>query len=447
MGFFRKSSSKSLSKSESAPTSQRYLDAGHQVSVAKPQRPPLNYQPTYEYQPYNDIETEYVNVDGDGAVYEQTGRRYQNPYHHAPHSAGISTLRMKGAYDHDDNDDFDDAASYHSISSNPGNPRPKAANASAPVTANHNYSPYAHTMPSRYMQMAAQGRGAARSNNPAIDSYYSTAGDDDVNVFRSAGQSPENISSRMSQTKMQLGHDHFLQAPSANHSSSMNSPAMSMGSAGAFSSDGRSPDIQRQQQQQHFLQQRRLPPVQETAAPKSDQELGEEYFQKAVNFHEQGDLASATGYFKRAADRHNPLGMLFYGLSLRHGWGCQPNENLAFVFLQKAGEHVVSHVKDMDPAVAGMAKDELAMAIYELGQSYRHGWGVSRNKKTAAYYFEVAAELGDTDAQSDIAACYEKGDGVKRDMKKAAHYYRLAHKQGVELFGTSWIFKKKYDSD
>ncbi|KAJ1812559.1 hypothetical protein LPJ56_005464, partial [Coemansia sp. RSA 2599] len=198
MGFFRKSSSKSLSKSEGASTTQQYSDAGHQGAAAKPQRPPLNYQQSYEYQPYNDVDADYVKVDGDGAVYEQAGRPFQNPYH-APHSAGISTLRMKGAFDHDDADDFDDAASYHSISSNPGNSRPKTANASAPVTANHNYGPYAHTMPSRYMQMAAQGRGAARNNNPAIDSYYSTAGDD-MNAFRSAGQSPDTAGGRMSQT-------------------------------------------------------------------------------------------------------------------------------------------------------------------------------------------------------------------------------------------------------
>ncbi|KAJ2230457.1 hypothetical protein IWW45_005789 [Coemansia sp. RSA 485] len=440
MGFFRKGSS----KSEGAPTPQRYLDAGHQAAAATahPQRPPLNHQPTYEYQPYNDIDSDYVNVDGDGAVYEQTARQYQ-PQFGAPYSAGISTLRMKGAFDRDNDDEFDDAASYHSITSNPDNSRPKIANVSAPTTANHNYGPYAHTMPSRYMQMAvAQGRGAARRNNPAVvDSYYSTTGDD-VNVFRSAGQSPEDFGGRMSQTQFRADHYHQTQNQNQSHSR-MNSPAMNMGSGNAFGHGGRSSD---QQQQQH-ARPRQQPPAQKVVAPKTDQELGEEYFQKAVTFHEQGDLASATGYFKRAADMHNPLGMLFYGLSLRHGWGCQPNENLAFVFLQKAGEHVVPHVKDMDPAVAGMAKDELAMAIYELGQSYRHGWGASRNKKTAAYYFEVAAELGDADAQSDIAACYEKGDGVKRDMKKAAHYYRLAHKQGVELFGTSWIFKKKYDSD
>ncbi|KAJ2900886.1 hypothetical protein IWW38_000261 [Coemansia aciculifera] len=248
-------------------------------------------------------------------------------------------------------------------------------------------------MPARYMQMASQGRGKARANNPAIDSYYSSVGDD--NLFRNTSPTTmPNSSSPDPSSRFQL--------PTT---------------------------------------------IQPQPKPKTPQELGEEYFQKAVSFHEQGDFVSATGYFKRAADKHNPLGMLFYGLSLRHGWGCQPNENLAFVYLQKAGEQVVPHVKDMDPAVAGMAREELGMAIYELGQSYRHGWGVSRNIKTAAYYFEVAAELGDADSQADLGACYEKGDGVKRDMKKAAHYYRLAHKQGIEMFGTSWIFKKKYESD
>ncbi|KAJ2008560.1 hypothetical protein GGI04_001085 [Coemansia thaxteri] len=272
----------------------------------------------------------------------------------------------------------------------------------AAAVAAQNEPSYSQTMPSRYLHIATQARGRGRANRPAVDSYYSTVGDD--NLFRNASQAPDSAQGL-------AGADR--------------SPAPGMHS-------GRSPAIQ-----QHR-------PEVKTKTP---QELGEEYFQKAVNFHELGDFASATGYFKRAADKHNPLGMLFYGLSLRHGWGCQPNENLAFVFLQKAGEHVVPHVKDMDPAVAGMAREELAMAIYELGQSYRHGWGVSRNKKTAAYYFEVAAELGDADAQADVAACYEKGDGVKRDMKKAAHYYRLAHKKGIELFGTSWIFKKKYESD
>lgn len=309
-----------------------------------------------------------------------------------------------------ENDDhgFDDAASYHSTSSNPNQPdrMSSAASYKAPQAT-----------PAQYWQLATQGNGSHSMprSRPPIDSYYSTVGED--NMFRDPVRSPSTQHHYHGEFDRQSGFSQF-------------NSSMSVALSGNFETFSA-----RQQQQQ------------QQPNPKTTEELGDEYFQKAVSFHEQGDFVSATGYFKRAADKRNPLGMLFYGLSLRHGWGCQANEGLAFKYLQKAGEHVVPRVKDMDPAVAGMAKEELAMAIYELGQSYRHGWGVSRNKKTAAYYFEVAAELGDADAQAELATCYEKGDGVKRDMKRAAHYYRLAHKQGIELFGTSWIFKKKYNPE
>ncbi|KAJ1671198.1 hypothetical protein GGF38_000988 [Coemansia sp. RSA 25] len=375
MSFFRKALSRTRDKPEPAPTPQRFLDAGRQAAED------MGHQQQQHSTTYDDSHSTFTG-GGSGterSQWQQLPKTRQQNYYIQHHDG--STTIQRGAFEPDDNGDFDDAASYHSTSSNPGMHRPATAAQSEPS--------YQHTMPSRYLQMATQGRGAARANNPVIDSYYSSVGDD--NLFRNASPMPDGT-----------------------------------------------PDPSKL----------RLPTtIQPKPKQKTPQELGEEYFQKAVNFHEQGDFVSATGYFKRAADKHNPLGMLFYGLSLRHGWGCQPNENLAFVFLQKAGEQVVPHVKDMDPAVAGMAREELGMAIYELGQSYRHGWGVSRNKKTAAYYFEVAAELGDADSQADLGACYEKGDGVKRDMKKAAHYYRLAHKQGIEMFGTSWIFKKKYESD
>ncbi|OMH85571.1 Protein DSF2 [Zancudomyces culisetae] len=176
-------------------------------------------------------------------------------------------------------------------------------------------------------------------------------------------------------------------------------------------------------------------------------EKAEKYFQAAIKKHESGDYTTAASLFKKSADLNNPLGLLFFGLCLRHGWGCQRNEKMAFLYLQKAGESIVPEVKNVNPSISGAAKEELAMAIYELGQSYYHGWGVPQSKKTAVHYFELAADLGDADSQTDLARCYERGEGVKRNLKTAAHYYRLAHAQGVESFGNSWIFKKKYDSD
>lgn len=57
----------------------------------------------------------------------------------------------------------------------------------------------------------------------------------------------------------------------------------------------------------------------------------------------------------------------------------------------------------------------------------------------------MAADLGDADAQNDLAQCYHHGIGVKKDMHLAAKYYRKAARQGHGAMGNSWIYKPKYD--
>lgn len=97
-------------------------------------------------------------------------------------------------------------------------------------------------------------------------------------------------------------------------------------------------------------------------------------------------------------------------------------------------------------ALLASKKGELIMAIYELGVSFQQGWGVSRSRETAFYYFQIAAQLGDPDAQNEVAHCYYTGQGVKKDVHRAAQYYRKAAAQGRGIMGNSWIFKSKYDS-
>ncbi|KAL9032579.1 MAG: hypothetical protein Q9214_007907, partial [Letrouitia sp. 1 TL-2023] len=63
----------------------------------------------------------------------------------------------------------------------------------------------------------------------------------------------------------------------------------------------------------------------------------------------------------------------------------------------------------------GAAKGELVLAIYELANSYRHGWGVEKDPVAARSYYETAANLGDTDAMNEVARCYEEGFGGKKD--------------------------------
>ncbi|EIE78742.1 hypothetical protein G6F46_003246 [Rhizopus delemar] len=167
---------------------------------------------------------------------------------------------------------------------------------------------------------------------------------------------------------------------------------------------------------------------------------------QGIKFHEAGKLEQATEMFKQASAMDLPIAMFLYGVSIRHGWGCKKNEHLAFQYLQKAAEHAVEDLESFSNTVNKSAsKGELIMAIYELGVSFRHGWGCRKNKETAVYYFKIAADLNDPDAQNDLGHCYYHGHGVKKDLKMAAKYYRMADKQGQGIMGNSWIWKSKYD--
>lgn len=68
-----------------------------------------------------------------------------------------------------------------------------------------------------------------------------------------------------------------------------------------------------------------------------------------------------------------------------------------------------------------------------------------KNKEFAIYFFKIAADLGDADAQNDIAHCYYEGIGVKKNPYIAAKYYRKVDKQGQGIMSNSWIWKFKYN--
>ena len=63
----------------------------------------------------------------------------------------------------------------------------------------------------------------------------------------------------------------------------------------------------------------------------------------------------------------------------------------------------------------GAAKGELVLAIYELANCFRNGWGIEKDPVAARLYYETAANLGDTDAMNECAWCYLEGFGGKKD--------------------------------
>ncbi|KAG8935113.1 hypothetical protein FRC02_008575 [Tulasnella sp. 418] len=183
-----------------------------------------------------------------------------------------------------------------------------------------------------------------------------------------------------------------------------------------------------------------------------------DYLQMGITAHENNKLPESASYFELSAtlDGGCGFGMLMWGLSLRSGWGVKKDEKMGFKWLRRAAEWAV---EDLEGAVksngssAGHAppggrleavQSELVLAIYEVGQCFFHGWGVAQDKKMAVSYFQVAARLGDADAQQELGFCYANGKGCKKDRKEAAKWYRLAAAQGISTVGLAWIYKEKY---
>ncbi|MHC1550117.1 peptidoglycan-binding protein [Phyllobacterium sp. K27] len=69
-------------------------------------------------------------------------------------------------------------------------------------------------------------------------------------------------------------------------------------------------------------------------------------------------------------------------------------------------------------------------ALFEIGDRYMDGRGLTSDYGKAAEWYKLAAERGFAPAQYKIGNFYEKGLGVERDVVKAKHWYELAANQG-----------------
>lgn len=188
----------------------------------------------------------------------------------------------------------------------------------------------------------------------------------------------------------------------------------------------------------------------------------DERLQYAIDLHESGKLEEASQIFEELADPkkiNHPLAQVLCGLSYRHGWGVPANAEKAFQYLRLAAENsaLVDQIAAAGGAVGikgsssnkskkGIAKGELVLSIYELGNCFRYGWGTEKDPGLAKQYYETAARLGDVDAMAETAWCYMNGFGMKKkDKFRAAQYYRMAEKAGKVEVGNSWIWKDKYN--
>ncbi|KAI9880320.1 MAG: hypothetical protein M1830_004199 [Pleopsidium flavum] len=159
----------------------------------------------------------------------------------------------------------------------------------------------------------------------------------------------------------------------------------------------------------------------QTSKGGADDAKGDENIQEAIRLHEAGDLERSTAMFGQLANpsgANDALSQVLYGLALRHGWGCPQNPALAITYLSAAASNsaaIESSALASGIKKGGAAKGELVLAIFELANCFRHGWGVSKDPFAAKQYYETAANLGDTDAMNEVGWCYVEGFGCKKD--------------------------------
>jgi len=73
----------------------------------------------------------------------------------------------------------------------------------------------------------------------------------------------------------------------------------------------------------------------------------EDFLQLGIQHHEANRLEESARCFERSANERGGcgVGMLMYGLTLRHGWGCRKNEKAGFKWLMKAAESAVGDLE------------------------------------------------------------------------------------------------------
>lgn len=191
----------------------------------------------------------------------------------------------------------------------------------------------------------------------------------------------------------------------------------------------------------------------------------EDFLQLGIQHHEANRLQESARCFERSANERGGcgVGMLMYGLTLRHGWGCRKNEKAGFKWLMKAAESAVGDLERVrtsggqaDVGVVQVCvafgfgrrievdfeQTELVLAIYEVGQCFFHGWGVVKDQKMAVVSFDYT----ETKIQSNEDFCraitwLQPNSGMETRrailrtalrMEKGARKTRRRRRDGIE---------------
>lgn len=159
------------------------------------------------------------------------------------------------------------------------------------------------------------------------------------------------------------------------------------------------------------------------------------------------NLSLAAAGFERAARAGDATGQYLYALCLQTGSGVARNPAAAIGWLQKASDQglAVAQVRlgqayyfaEGVPADYTRARELFERAsvaepgaFNALGIYYSDGKAVPQDHVRAGEYFRKGAELGDREAQFNLASAYFMGEGVPHDEDKAMQWLTRAADAG-----------------
>ncbi len=129
---------------------------------------------------------------------------------------------------------------------------------------------------------------------------------------------------------------------------------------------------------------------------------------------------------KRLRRMHVLMARRYYRLSADQGYAITQS---IYALLMEVVDAAVSVEYYEKAATQGLRE-----ALFNLGNSYSHGIGVTVDSIKAIAYYERAAELGDPDAMLNVAVAYVNGTGgVEKNCEKAVAYFRIAAEQGCSM--------------
>lgn len=150
-----------------------------------------------------------------------------------------------------------------------------------------------------------------------------------------------------------------------------------------------------------------------------DYNMAEQYFSKILDI--------PNGYNKQGAEKGDKLAQFQYALIL---YNSHKNDSLAFYYLEQS------------------AKQNYDQAQYYLGSLYLVGNETLKQDYNKAFgWFVSSANLGNANAQNNLAAMYATGQGAEVNLKLAAYWCGLSINNGnqaaVQLWNTYklWLYK------